>query len=231
MSRGKKGGGERVACLGLCMWEGEGGWTRREGGWHKYAVRVGVVAMWGGICGRSLPGHGVVVGVRCPERAVCPHPHPAFAFAHRLCLLVPKQCWESLPRHVPIVPPLFPPHTLAGYVYTLEYATQLHYFNVASNQYHRVLRLIKLHLSRVPRSIGVPLKAALGECSTSLQCVWHRPRIIVVRIHCSLCPSMPEHARCLCLCATLDSKELNYLFKALTGTNQPQRCPHCPGLH
>ncbi len=56
-------------------------------------------------------------------------------------------------------------------MYTLEYATQLHYFNVASNQYHRVLRLIKLHLSRVPRSIGVPLKAALGECSTSLRCV------------------------------------------------------------
>jgi hypothetical protein len=65
-------------------------------------------------------------------------------------------------------------------VYTLEYATQLHYFNVASNQYHRVLRLIKLHLSRVPRSIGVPLKAALGECSTCL----------------AVCVAQASHHRC-----------------------------------
>ncbi len=56
-------------------------------------------------------------------------------------------------------------------VYVLDYAPLLHRINVTSNQYHRVLRLIKKHLSRVPRSIGVPLKAALGECSSSLRYV------------------------------------------------------------
>ena len=56
-------------------------------------------------------------------------------------------------------------------VHALDYAPLLHRINVSSNQYHRILRLIKKHLSRVPRSIGVPLKAALGECSSSLRCV------------------------------------------------------------
>ena len=62
------------------------------------------------------------------------------------------------------------PPSCAGEFAGTDYAPLLHALNAYKTQYNNLLANIKANASRVPKSIGTPLKTALTNCTGALRC-------------------------------------------------------------